>query len=65
MSEQNIKTKVTINWNDQKAKLRQKFSALTEKDLQFEQGKMEEMIARIQDKVGITRHVFYQIITKV
>jgi uncharacterized protein YjbJ (UPF0337 family) len=64
MSETNVTKKVTINWNDQVWKLKQKFSALTDADLYFEEGKMEEMITRLQVKVGKSRHDLYQMITK-
>ena len=53
-----------LNWNDQVRKLKEKFSSLTDQDLYFEQGKMEEMISRLQRKVGKTKHELYQIITK-
>jgi uncharacterized protein YjbJ (UPF0337 family) len=65
MSKSNGGTKVTINWNDQMRKLKEKFSILTDKDLRFEQGKLDEMVSRIQMKVGKTRHEIYQLITKI
>lgn len=40
------------NWNDQKAKLKAKFSTLTDSDLQYEDGKKDEMMSRIQKKLG-------------
>jgi uncharacterized protein YjbJ (UPF0337 family) len=64
MSASNVKTKTTISWNDQARKLKQKFATLTDQDLYFEQGKMEEMIARLQAKVGKSKHEIYQLITK-
>jgi uncharacterized protein YjbJ (UPF0337 family) len=54
----------TISWNDQARKLKEKFSTLTDKDLDFEQGKIEEMIIRLQEKVGKSKHEIYQLITK-
>jgi uncharacterized protein YjbJ (UPF0337 family) len=64
MTGTNGKTKVTINWNEQMDKLKLKFSSLTDNDLYFEKGKMEEMITKLQTKVGKTRHELYQFITK-
>ena len=64
MSKSEVKTKATINWNLQTEKLKQKFSTLTDKDLYFEQGKMGEMLSRLQAKVGKTKHELYQLITK-
>jgi uncharacterized protein YjbJ (UPF0337 family) len=53
-----------VNWDDQKEKLKQRFSSLTDKDLYFEKGKMEEMLVNLQNKVGKTRHELHTIITK-
>ena len=64
MSKLNVKPKTTLNWNEQTEKLKQKFSTLTDKDLYFEQGKMDEMISRLQAKVGKTKHELYQLITR-
>lgn len=64
MSAPDLKTKATISWNDQVRKLKEKFVTLTDQDLYFEQGKMEEMLKRLQTKVGKSRHDIYQLITK-
>jgi uncharacterized protein YjbJ (UPF0337 family) len=64
MAATNVKPKTTISWNDQARKLKQKFSTLTDQDLYFEQGKMEDMITRLQTKVGKSKHEIYQLITK-
>jgi len=55
---------VRVNWDDQKEKLKQKFASLTDNDLHFEQGKMEDMLLRLQNKVGKTRHELYGLIAK-
>jgi uncharacterized protein YjbJ (UPF0337 family) len=64
MAAPKIKPKTTISWNDQARKLKEKFATLTDKDLNFEQGKMGEMIMRLQEKVGKSKHEIYQLITK-
>ena len=64
MSTQNVRTKVTLSWNDQARKLKEKFASLTDQDLYFEQGKMDEMIKRVQSKVGKSKHELYQLITR-
>jgi uncharacterized protein YjbJ (UPF0337 family) len=64
MAASNVKPRTTISWNDQARKLKQKFTTLTDKDLEFEQGKMGEMISRLQEKVGKSKHEIYQLITK-
>lgn len=57
-------SKMSLNWDIQSRKLKEKFTSLTDKDLYFEQGKMGEMLSRLQRKVGKTKHELYQIITK-
>jgi uncharacterized protein YjbJ (UPF0337 family) len=50
------------NWEDQKGKLRQKFVALTDGDLLFSKGKKEEMIGKLQEKLGVTKEELNKII---
>ncbi|MBK7302779.1 MAG: CsbD family protein [Saprospiraceae bacterium] len=45
-------TEMKGNWNEQKGKLKQKFAELTDDDLMFGEGKMEEMIGKLQIKLG-------------
>jgi uncharacterized protein YjbJ (UPF0337 family) len=40
------------DWNEQKGKLKQKFAMLTDNDLLFADGKKDEMIGRLQIKLG-------------
>lgn len=40
------------NWNEVKGKLKQKYSELTEDDLTFAQGKEDEFLGRLQQKLG-------------
>jgi len=54
---------IMLNWDVQKDKLRQKFPKLTEKDLDFKQGKMEDMLGKLQIKLGKTRKELYIIIS--
>lgn len=42
-------------WNEIKGKLKQRFSMLTDNDLLFAEGKKEEMLGRLQSKLGITK----------
>lgn len=46
------KTEYKESWNEQKSKLKQKFAVLTDNDLLIEKGKKEEMIAKLQKKLG-------------
>lgn len=43
------------NWNIAKGKLKQKYAQLTDDDLQFVQGKEEELIGRIQKRTGLAK----------
>jgi uncharacterized protein YjbJ (UPF0337 family) len=43
------------NWNIAKGKLKQKFAQLTDDDLQYVDGKEEELVGRIQKLTGKTR----------
>lgn len=50
------------NWTERKGKLKQKFRFLTESDLLFEDGKKEEMLAKLQLKLGKTKDEMLRII---
>ena len=43
------------DWNITKGKLKQKWATLTDNDLQFTEGKSEELFGRIQKRTGETR----------
>lgn len=43
------------NWEEQKGKLKQKFSTITDNDLLYLEGKKDEMIGKLQIKLGKTR----------
>ena len=43
------------DWNITKGKLKEKWARLTDNDLQFAEGKQEELIGRIQKRTGETR----------
>lgn len=49
------KLQIKGNWNIMKGKLTQKWANLTDDDLQFAEGKEEELIGRIQKRTGETR----------
>jgi uncharacterized protein YjbJ (UPF0337 family) len=40
------------NWNEVKGKLKQKYGQLTDNDLTFAQGKDEELLGRLQQRIG-------------
>ena len=45
-------TEIKGNWNEQKGKLKQKFAVLTDNDLMFDEGKKDEMLGKLQVKLG-------------
>jgi len=51
------------NWNETNGKLKQKFATLTDNDLLFVDGKQEEMMGRLQTKLGKTTEEIQKIIS--
>jgi len=49
------KLQIKGNWNIARGKLKQRWADLTDDDLQFLEGKEEELIGRIQKRTGETR----------
>lgn len=52
----------TGNWTKTKGKLKQKFALLTDDDLMLAEGKREEMLGRLQIKLGKTKEELQKII---
>lgn len=50
------------SWNETKGKLKQKFASLTDNDLLFAEGKKDEMLGKIQLKLGKTKEELLAII---
>jgi uncharacterized protein YjbJ (UPF0337 family) len=50
------------NWTEQKPLLKSKFPVLTDSDLQFKEGKKDEMMTSIQKKIGKTKEELQSII---
>ena len=51
------------DWNITKGKLKQKWAVLTDDDLQYAEGKQEELLGRIQKRTGETRATVEKAIT--
>ena len=49
------KLEIKGDWNITKGKLKQKWAMLTDDDLQFVEGKNDELFGRIQKRTGETR----------
>ena len=57
-------TELKGNWNEIKAKLKQKFGMLTDSDLLFSEGKQDAMLSRLQTKLGRTKAEVHKIISE-
>jgi uncharacterized protein YjbJ (UPF0337 family) len=55
-------TELKGNWNEQKGKLKKKFAVLTDNDLMFEEGKKEEMLGKLQIKLGKSKEELQKIL---
>lgn len=52
------------SWNEMKGKLKQKYAQLTDDDLLFSEGKDDEMLGRLQSKLGQTKEQIRDTIEK-
>ncbi len=48
------------DWDIAKGKLKQKYAALTDDDLKFEEGRRDELVGRIQKRTGDTKEMIEQ-----
>ena len=53
------------NWNEIAGKLKQQFADLTDDDLLFKEGKEEELLGRLQQKLGKTKEELRKLIAKI
>lgn len=58
MSESSIKPKVMTMWCEQTEKLKKKLESLMDRNLYFEQRKMDEMLSRLQNKTGKNNEIY-------
>jgi uncharacterized protein YjbJ (UPF0337 family) len=58
------KLEIKGNWNEVTGKLKQQYADLTDDDLLFEKGKEEELLGRLQKKLGKTKEEVQKIISK-
>jgi uncharacterized protein YjbJ (UPF0337 family) len=52
------------NWNEVKGKLKQRYGQLTDNDLSFSEGKEDELLGRLQQKLGKTKEALRDEIEK-
>jgi uncharacterized protein YjbJ (UPF0337 family) len=55
-------TELKGNWNETKGKLKQKFAILTDDDLLLVEGKHDEMMGKIQARLGKTKEEIQKLI---
>ena len=53
------------NWNEIAGVLKQQFANLTDDDLLLKQGKEEELLGRLQQKLGKTKKELRKLIAKI
>jgi uncharacterized protein YjbJ (UPF0337 family) len=56
-------TELKGNWNETKGKMKQKFANLTDDDLLLIEGKQDEMLGRLQIKLGKTKAEVHKLIS--
>ena len=56
------KLKYQGSWNELKGKLKQKYGQLSDDDLAFEEGKEEELLGRLQSRLGESKDKIRQVI---
>ena len=57
--------RVKGNWNEVAGKLKQKYANLTDDDLLFIKGKEEELLGKLQKKLGKTAEEIRNLIEKI
>ncbi len=57
-------TELKGDWNETKGKLKQKFALLTDNDVLLTEGKKDEMLGRLQIKLGTTKEELHKIISE-
>jgi uncharacterized protein YjbJ (UPF0337 family) len=57
-------TKIKGSWNEIKGKLKQKFAMLRDSDLLLVEGKQDEMLGRLQVRLGKTKEEIHKLISE-
>jgi uncharacterized protein YjbJ (UPF0337 family) len=57
------KSELKGNWNEQKGKLKKAFGVLTDNDLMYEEVQRDEMLGKLQIKLGKTKEELHSIIS--
>ncbi len=57
-------TELKVDWDETKGKLKQKFAMLTDIDLLLKEGEQDEMLGRLQEKLGLSKKEIQKIISQ-
>ncbi len=57
-------TELKGNWDETKGKLKQKYAILTDNDVLLVEGKQDELLGRLQIKLGHTKEEIHKIISE-
>ena len=58
------KLEIQGNWNETKGKLKQKFASLTDSDVLLVEGKKDELLGRLQIKLGKSKAEIEKLISE-
>jgi uncharacterized protein YjbJ (UPF0337 family) len=58
------KLKISGNWDELKGKLKQQYAKLTDEDLTFAEGKEDELLTHLEQKLGTTKEELSKTIEK-
>ncbi len=57
-------TQVKGTWNEQIAKLKKKFAVLTDNDLMYDESQKDEMLGKLQTKLGKTKEELRKVMSE-
>jgi uncharacterized protein YjbJ (UPF0337 family) len=57
-------TELLGNWNETKGKLKQRFAILSDNDMLLIEGKHDELLGRLQTKLGKTKEEIHKLIAE-
>jgi len=58
------KLNIKGNWNEISGKLKQKYAELTDDDLLYAEGKEDELLGKLQKKLGKTKEEIHKLLAK-
>lgn len=58
-------TELVSDWNEIKEKLRRQFSTLTDEDLWMEDGNQDELLEKLEAKLGMPKKEIYDMISQI